>query len=196
MQKSGFWVCSVFVFHKSMAEGEEAMGQEDWKDKCMVLEALLMKFRMQIIKIRDLTADKVSWREQNSAEVVDILTHCQTKSLNNPPFSTQWIKVTRASLNGSVFGWQQVKHISAFCTLKTLGCKCSCLDSLSKLRSRSHICPRVVFVFWEDFCCPAKTSGVSANQHHDGPSQYADTGPSQTAQWPRSEAPPGGWLEL
>lgn len=43
-----------------MAEGEEAMGQEDWKDKCMVLEALLMKFRMQIIKIRELTADKVS----------------------------------------------------------------------------------------------------------------------------------------
>lgn len=42
-----------------MAEGEEAMSQEDWKEKCMVLEALLMKFRMQIIKIRELTADKV-----------------------------------------------------------------------------------------------------------------------------------------
>lgn len=37
----------------------------------------------------------------------------------------------------------------------------------------------------------------SRDQHHDGPSQSADTGPSQTAQWPRSEAPPwGGWLEL
>ncbi|KAG7229890.1 hypothetical protein INR49_009607, partial [Caranx melampygus] len=42
-----------------MVDGEEAMGQEDWKEKCMVLEALLMKFRMQIIKIRELTADKV-----------------------------------------------------------------------------------------------------------------------------------------
>lgn len=61
----------VCVFQKSMAEGEEAMGQEDWKDKCMVLEALLMKFRMQIIKIRDLTADKVSWSEQNSATFVN-----------------------------------------------------------------------------------------------------------------------------
>ena len=42
-----------------MADGEEAMSQEDWKEKCMVLEALLMKFRVQIIKIRELTADKV-----------------------------------------------------------------------------------------------------------------------------------------
>uniref|UniRef100_A0A8C4EIV1 Pleckstrin homology domain containing, family H (with MyTH4 domain) member 2 n=1 Tax=Dicentrarchus labrax TaxID=13489 RepID=A0A8C4EIV1_DICLA len=47
-----------------MAEGEEAMSQEDWKEKCMVLEALLMKFRVQIIKIRDLTADKVQWMEE------------------------------------------------------------------------------------------------------------------------------------
>lgn len=62
-----------------MAEGEEAMGQEDWKDKCMVLEALLMKFRIQIIKIRDLTANKVSWSEQSSAALVDSLTHAQTK---------------------------------------------------------------------------------------------------------------------
>lgn len=43
-----------------MADGEEAMSQDDWKEKCLVLEALLMKFRMQIIKIRELTADKVS----------------------------------------------------------------------------------------------------------------------------------------
>uniref|UniRef100_A0A8C5B2T6 Pleckstrin homology, MyTH4 and FERM domain containing H2 n=1 Tax=Gadus morhua TaxID=8049 RepID=A0A8C5B2T6_GADMO len=42
-----------------MAEGEEAMSQEDWKEKCLVLEALLMKFRVQIIKIRELTGDKV-----------------------------------------------------------------------------------------------------------------------------------------
>ncbi|CAG6017975.1 unnamed protein product [Menidia menidia] len=41
-----------------MAESEEAMSQEDWKEKCEVLEALLMKFRVQILKIRELTADK------------------------------------------------------------------------------------------------------------------------------------------
>ncbi|PWA25730.1 hypothetical protein CCH79_00001402 [Gambusia affinis] len=42
-----------------MAEGEEAMSQEDWKERCTVLEALLVKFRVQIVKIRELTADKV-----------------------------------------------------------------------------------------------------------------------------------------
>uniref|UniRef100_A0A673VZW7 Pleckstrin homology, MyTH4 and FERM domain containing H2 n=1 Tax=Salmo trutta TaxID=8032 RepID=A0A673VZW7_SALTR len=53
-----------------MAEAEEALGQEDWKEKCFVLEALLMKFRVQIIKIRELTADKcvclsqVQWMEE------------------------------------------------------------------------------------------------------------------------------------
>ncbi|TNM99764.1 hypothetical protein fugu_012797 [Takifugu bimaculatus] len=51
-----------------MAEGEEAMGQEDWKDKCLVLEALLMKFRMQIIKIRELTADKIQQLESQVVE--------------------------------------------------------------------------------------------------------------------------------
>uniref|UniRef100_A0A8D3EA18 Pleckstrin homology, MyTH4 and FERM domain containing H2 n=1 Tax=Scophthalmus maximus TaxID=52904 RepID=A0A8D3EA18_SCOMX len=47
-----------------MADGEEAMSQEDWKEKCTVLEALLMKFRVQIIRIRELTADKVQWMEE------------------------------------------------------------------------------------------------------------------------------------
>lgn len=61
---------SVCVFQTSMAEGEEAMGQEDWKDKCLVLEALLMKFRMQIIKIRELTADKVGGRGRDSGALV------------------------------------------------------------------------------------------------------------------------------
>ncbi|KAK1905451.1 Pleckstrin like domain containing family H member 2 [Dissostichus eleginoides] len=51
-----------------MAEGEEAMSQEDWKDKCVVLEALLMKFRVQIIKIRELTADKI---QQLETQVID-----------------------------------------------------------------------------------------------------------------------------
>lgn len=52
------WLC-VYRGSAGMADGEEAMSQEDWKEKCMVLEALLMKFRVQIIKIRELTADKV-----------------------------------------------------------------------------------------------------------------------------------------
>ncbi|XP_077470135.1 pleckstrin homology domain-containing family H member 2 [Stigmatopora argus] len=51
-----------------MAEGEECMSREDWKDKCMVLEALLMKFRVQIIKIRELTADKI---QQLETQVID-----------------------------------------------------------------------------------------------------------------------------
>ncbi|XP_070771772.1 pleckstrin homology domain-containing family H member 2 [Enoplosus armatus] len=51
-----------------MAEGEEAMSQEDWKEKCMVLEALLVKFRVQIIKIRELTADKI---QQLETQVID-----------------------------------------------------------------------------------------------------------------------------
>ncbi|XP_037638701.1 pleckstrin homology domain-containing family H member 2 isoform X2 [Sebastes umbrosus] len=51
-----------------MAEGEDAMSQEDWKEKCMVLEALLMKFRVQIIKIRELTADKI---QQLETQVID-----------------------------------------------------------------------------------------------------------------------------
>lgn len=52
-----------------MAEGEEAMSQEDWREKCMVLEALLMKFRMQIIKIRELTADKVGSSKSHSVNL-------------------------------------------------------------------------------------------------------------------------------
>ena len=52
-------LCVFFRGSDGMAEGEEAMSQEDWKEKCIVLEALLMKFRVQIIKIRELTADKV-----------------------------------------------------------------------------------------------------------------------------------------
>uniref|UniRef100_A0A3P8UK39 Pleckstrin homology, MyTH4 and FERM domain containing H2 n=1 Tax=Cynoglossus semilaevis TaxID=244447 RepID=A0A3P8UK39_CYNSE len=51
-----------------MADGEDTMSQEDWKEKCMVLEALLMKFRMQIIKIRELTADKI---QQLETQVID-----------------------------------------------------------------------------------------------------------------------------
>uniref|UniRef100_A0A4W5M5L1 Pleckstrin homology, MyTH4 and FERM domain containing H2 n=1 Tax=Hucho hucho TaxID=62062 RepID=A0A4W5M5L1_9TELE len=51
-----------------MAEAEEALGQEDWKEKCFVLEALLMKFRVQIIKIRELTADKIQQLETQVIE--------------------------------------------------------------------------------------------------------------------------------
>uniref|UniRef100_A0A146X4C5 Pleckstrin domain-containing family H member 2 n=1 Tax=Fundulus heteroclitus TaxID=8078 RepID=A0A146X4C5_FUNHE len=51
-----------------MAEGEEAMSQEDWKERCTVLEALLLKFRVQIVKIRELTADKI---QQLETQVID-----------------------------------------------------------------------------------------------------------------------------
>ncbi|XP_035462558.2 pleckstrin homology domain-containing family H member 2 [Scophthalmus maximus] len=51
-----------------MADGEEAMSQEDWKEKCTVLEALLMKFRVQIIRIRELTADKI---QQLETQLID-----------------------------------------------------------------------------------------------------------------------------
>ncbi|KAK5605191.1 hypothetical protein CRENBAI_021359 [Crenichthys baileyi] len=51
-----------------MAEGEEAMTQEDWKERCTVLEALLVKFRVQIVKIRELTADKI---QQMETQVID-----------------------------------------------------------------------------------------------------------------------------
>ncbi|KAM9803961.1 pleckstrin homology domain-containing family H member 2 [Neosynchiropus ocellatus] len=50
------------------SEAEDPMSQEDWKDKCLVLENLLMKFRVQIIKIRELTADKI---QQLETQVVD-----------------------------------------------------------------------------------------------------------------------------
>uniref|UniRef100_A0A7N9AUC2 Pleckstrin homology domain containing, family H (with MyTH4 domain) member 2 n=1 Tax=Mastacembelus armatus TaxID=205130 RepID=A0A7N9AUC2_9TELE len=48
---------------------ERSMSQEDWKEKCMVLEALLMKFRVQIIKIRELTADKKQIRLHDAKTV-------------------------------------------------------------------------------------------------------------------------------
>ncbi|XP_075903426.1 pleckstrin homology domain-containing family H member 2 isoform X2 [Nelusetta ayraudi] len=50
------------------SEGDEALSQEDWREKCLVLEALLIKFRMQIIKIRELTADKI---QQLESQVMD-----------------------------------------------------------------------------------------------------------------------------
>lgn len=63
-------MCAVCVLQSGMAEGEEAMSQEDWREKCMVLEALLMKFRMQIIKIRELTADKVGSSKPQSVNLM------------------------------------------------------------------------------------------------------------------------------
>ncbi|KAJ8014229.1 hypothetical protein DPEC_G00038080 [Dallia pectoralis] len=51
-----------------MAEAEETLGQEDWKEKCFVLEALLMKFRVQVVKIRELTADKIQQLETQVME--------------------------------------------------------------------------------------------------------------------------------
>ncbi|TNN66492.1 Pleckstrin y domain-containing family H member 2 [Liparis tanakae] len=59
-----------YIGRPGMAEGEEAMSQEDWKEKCVVLEALLMKFRVQIIKIRELTGDKVGWSTRHSVNLL------------------------------------------------------------------------------------------------------------------------------
>ncbi len=68
---------SVCIFQRvgGMAEGEEAMSQEDWKEKCLVLEALLMKFRVQIIKIRELTAEKVGSRKLGAVNFVEYWRH-------------------------------------------------------------------------------------------------------------------------
>lgn len=42
-----------------MAEGEECVGQGDWKERCIALETQLLKFRVQASKIRELLAEKV-----------------------------------------------------------------------------------------------------------------------------------------
>ncbi|GAB1301372.1 Pleckstrin homology domain-containing family H member 2 [Apodemus speciosus] len=42
-----------------MEEPFEPEGLIDWKERCVALEAQLMKFRVQASKIRELLADKV-----------------------------------------------------------------------------------------------------------------------------------------
>ncbi|XP_076141882.1 pleckstrin homology domain-containing family H member 2 [Alosa pseudoharengus] len=42
-----------------MAEGEDCVTIADWKERCITLETLLFKFREQIMKIRQLTAEKL-----------------------------------------------------------------------------------------------------------------------------------------
>ncbi|RXM95383.1 Pleckstrin homology domain-containing family H member 2 [Acipenser ruthenus] len=41
-----------------MAEGLEAAGPIDWKERCTTLETQLLKFRIQASKIRELLAEK------------------------------------------------------------------------------------------------------------------------------------------
>uniref|UniRef100_A0AAZ3R3F2 Uncharacterized protein n=1 Tax=Oncorhynchus tshawytscha TaxID=74940 RepID=A0AAZ3R3F2_ONCTS len=61
-----------------MVKAEEALGQEDWKEKCFILEALLMKFRVQIIKIREQT------RLVLSNKLYRIITNRTSTLLNDP----------------------------------------------------------------------------------------------------------------
>ncbi|KAL0964359.1 hypothetical protein UPYG_G00322800 [Umbra pygmaea] len=52
----------------AMSEAEEPLSPEHWKEKCLVLEALLTKFRVQIVKIRELTAEKIQQLETQVVE--------------------------------------------------------------------------------------------------------------------------------
>ncbi|XP_030627827.1 pleckstrin homology domain-containing family H member 2 isoform X2 [Chanos chanos] len=51
-----------------MAEGEDCMSSADWREKCVALEALLFKFRGQIVVIRELTAEKMQQLETQVLE--------------------------------------------------------------------------------------------------------------------------------
>uniref|UniRef100_A0A4W3HEM0 Pleckstrin homology, MyTH4 and FERM domain containing H2 n=1 Tax=Callorhinchus milii TaxID=7868 RepID=A0A4W3HEM0_CALMI len=51
-----------------MAEGLEAAGDIDWKERCMSLESQLLKFRIQASKIRELLAEKM---QQLERQVID-----------------------------------------------------------------------------------------------------------------------------
>ncbi|MGH0167792.1 UNVERIFIED_CONTAM: hypothetical protein FKN15_052776 [Acipenser sinensis] len=55
---------SVMVAAVSMAEGLEAAGPIDWKERCTTLETQLLKFRIQASKIRELLAEKVQVMEE------------------------------------------------------------------------------------------------------------------------------------
>ncbi|XP_061083918.1 pleckstrin homology domain-containing family H member 2 [Conger conger] len=51
-----------------MAEGEECVGQGDWKERCIALETQLLKFRVQASKIRELLAEKMQQLERQVLE--------------------------------------------------------------------------------------------------------------------------------
>ncbi|KAG5831318.1 hypothetical protein ANANG_G00302510 [Anguilla anguilla] len=51
-----------------MAEGEECVGQGDWKERCITLETQLLKFRVQASKIRELLAEKMQQLERQVLE--------------------------------------------------------------------------------------------------------------------------------
>ncbi|KAG9344564.1 hypothetical protein JZ751_011235 [Albula glossodonta] len=50
----------VLGVDRAMAEGEDCVGQGDWKERCIALETQLLKFRVQASKIRELLAEKHS----------------------------------------------------------------------------------------------------------------------------------------
>ncbi|KAI1894433.1 hypothetical protein AGOR_G00115760 [Albula goreensis] len=51
-----------------MAEGEDCVGQGDWKERCIALETQLLKFRVQASKIRELLAEKMQQLERQVLE--------------------------------------------------------------------------------------------------------------------------------
>ncbi|KAG7462638.1 hypothetical protein MATL_G00186960 [Megalops atlanticus] len=51
-----------------MAEGEDCVGQADWKERCISLETQLLKFRVQASKIRELLAEKMQQLERQVLE--------------------------------------------------------------------------------------------------------------------------------
>lgn len=56
-----FSQCDLFLTAAvGMAEGLEAAGPIDWKERCTTLETQLLKFRIQASKIRELLAEKVN----------------------------------------------------------------------------------------------------------------------------------------
>ncbi|KAJ8250639.1 hypothetical protein COCON_G00225610 [Conger conger] len=63
-----FFLSFYLLFAGSMAEGEECVGQGDWKERCIALETQLLKFRVQASKIRELLAEKMQQLERQVLE--------------------------------------------------------------------------------------------------------------------------------
>ncbi|KAJ8418449.1 hypothetical protein AAFF_G00141580 [Aldrovandia affinis] len=57
-----------FAGEGAMAEGEDCVGQGDWKERCVALETQLLKFRVQASKIRELLAEKMQQLERQVLE--------------------------------------------------------------------------------------------------------------------------------
>ncbi|KAM7385102.1 hypothetical protein PAMP_001199 [Pampus punctatissimus] len=91
-----------------MAE-EEAMSQEDWKEKCIVLEALLMKFRVQIIKIRELTADKYSCETSFTIQQLETQVIDAEKRAFTAHQQVQWMEEKLKAPDGQSAGDSEVR---------------------------------------------------------------------------------------